>query len=91
MCLCLCLCISKYTRLKNFKITQFEKVCFIKVNELKLTQVELFSFFHFMCAAANASELFCMAHLANIEPFYTILTFHFKRQILNVGKLASLS
>ena len=42
---------------------------FIKGNELKLIQVELFSFFHFMCAAANASELFCMAHLANNERF----------------------
>ena len=42
---------------------------FMKVNELKLTQVELFSFFHFMCVAANASELFCMAHLANYERF----------------------
>ena len=36
---------------------------FIKVNELKLTQVELFSFFHFMCAAANVFELFCIAFL----------------------------
>ena len=26
-------------------------------------------FFHFMRVAANASELFCMAHLANIERF----------------------
>ena len=42
---------------------------FIKVNELKLTQVELFSFFYFMCAAPNASELFCMANLANIARF----------------------
>ena len=25
--------------------------------------------FHSMCAAVNASELFCMAHLANIERF----------------------
>ena len=40
---------------------------FIKVNELKLTQIELFSFFHFMCAAANASELFCVSHVANNE------------------------
>ena len=39
------------------------------MNELKLTQVELFSFFHFICVAANASELFCMAHLANIDLF----------------------
>ena len=44
-------------------------VRFIKVNELKLTQVELFSFFPFMSAAANASELFCITHLANIERF----------------------
>ena len=42
---------------------------FIKVNELKLTQVQLFSFYHFMRAAANATELFCMAHLANDERF----------------------
>ena len=41
----------------------------MKVNELKLTEVELFEFFHFMCVAANASELFCMAHLADIERF----------------------
>ena len=27
--------------------------------ELKLTEVELFSFFHYMRAAANASELLC--------------------------------
>ena len=32
-------------------------------------QVELFLFFHFMCVAAIASELFCMAYLANIERF----------------------
>ena len=42
---------------------------FIKVNKLKLAQVELFSLFHFMCVAANTSELFCVAHLANIERF----------------------
>ena len=52
---------------QRFKITQLEKVRFIKVNELKLTLVDLFAFFHFTCVAANASELFCMAHLANIE------------------------
>ena len=43
---------------QRLKITQFEKMRFIKVNELKLTQIELFLFFHFMCVAANASELF---------------------------------
>ena len=44
-------------------------VRFMKANELKLTQVQLFSFFPFMCAVANASEMFCMAHLANNERF----------------------
>ena len=51
------------------KITQLDKAHFIEVNELKLTYVDTFQFFHFVCVAANASELFCMAHLANIERF----------------------
>ena len=51
------------------KITQLEKVRFIKVNELKLIQIELVSFFYFMCAADNAFELFCMACLTNNESF----------------------
>ena len=42
---------------------------FIKVNELKLTQVELFLFIHFLCVAADISQLFCVAHLANNERF----------------------
>ena len=50
-------------------MTQLDKARFMKVNELKLTQVELLYFFHFMCAAAHASELFCMAHLVNNERF----------------------
>ena len=54
---------------QRLKITELEKVRFIKVNELKLTQVELFQFFRFMSVAANASELLCMAYLANIERF----------------------
>ena len=53
------------------------------MNELKLIQVGLFSFFHFMRVAANASELFCMTPLANIESFLCILIFHFKYQILH--------
>ena len=32
---------------------------------VKINSNWVFSFFHFTCAAANASELFCMAHLAN--------------------------
>ena len=52
------------------KINQLEKMNFIKVNEVKLTKVEFFSFFHFMYVAANASELLCMAHLANGERIF---------------------
>ena len=41
-----------------------------------------------MCAAPNASEFFCKAHLAKMNAFYTILTFHFKYEILyNVNSL----
>ena len=48
----------KLYTLKNqrLKITQLEEARFIKVNELKLTEVELLKFFHFMCVAAHASE-----------------------------------
>ena len=42
----------------TLKIAQLEKLRFINANEMKLTQVELFLFFYFMCAAAKASELF---------------------------------
>ena len=70
-------------RLKTrLKITQLEKASFIKVKELKLIEVELFQFVHFMCVAANASELFCMAHLANIEWLLYSSNFHFKYRIL---------
>ena len=56
-------------RLKTrLKITELEKVHFIKANKLKLRQGELFLVFS-ICVSANASELFCMAHLANIERF----------------------
>ena len=63
---------------------------FIRVNELKLTQVKLFSFFHFMRAAANASELFYVAHLGNIEwvllqreslPIYPCRVFELKNDL----------
>ena len=53
----------------SLKITQLEKVRFIKVNELEIIQVELFWFFPFMCVAVHASELFCIAHTANTERF----------------------
>ena len=59
--------IKKYTL--RMKTTKIEKVCFIKMNEIKLTQVELFSIFHCMCVAADASKLFCMSDFANTECF----------------------
>ena len=65
---------------KRLKITQFDKARFVKVNELKLTQIGLFLFLHFMCVAANGSELFCMAHLANIERFL----YHSNLSFLNI-------
>ena len=54
-------------KLKNqiLKITQFDKAHFIKMNELKLTEVELFSFFHFMLIHRI---IFC-GPLANIDHF----------------------
>ena len=44
----------------------------IKINSSWVTLV-----FHFICIVANASELFCMAHLANTESFlyYSNLSF----------------
>ena len=62
---------------QRLKITELEKVALTKVNELKLIQVELFHFFHFMCVAANASELFCMAYLAYTERFLYHSVFSF--------------
>ena len=59
---------------QRLKVTQLEKARFMKVNEIKLCQIELFQFFQFMCVAANAYELFCMAYLANIERFL----YHYK-------------
>ena len=61
---------KKLTRLKNKTEENFTyELSLIKMNELKLNQVELFYFFHYMRAAANASESFNMAHLGNIELF----------------------
>ena len=39
------------------------------MSDLKLTQIESFSFFQFKFVAANVSELVCMTHLANNERF----------------------
>ena len=54
--------LSRYTLLKQkFGKTQLQKVCFIKMTELKLTQVELFSFFNFKSVVVSVSELFYVA------------------------------
>ena len=43
---------------------------FIKINELKLPQDELFScFFHFKCVVSNVSKLFGIPNLENKEHF----------------------
>ena len=62
---------------------------FIKVNELTLTRVILI--FSLMRVVASAVELFCMAHLANIECFLYHSTFHFKYKVLCMRKLTILS
>ena len=74
------------------KTTQFEKVHIIcKVNELNITQFELFSFFfYFMCVATDVSKLFCLAHLANIERFLSIVTFHLKYEIVHTPRQKSI-
>ena len=51
------------------------------MNELKLTQVGLISIFHFMCANANASEMFFIVHLAYDERFLYLSNLSF--EVLN--------
>ena len=53
---------------------------FIKINDLKLTQFELFSFFHFMYVAENASDL----KLTQVELFSF---FHFMYVAANASEL----
>ena len=65
------------------KITQLDKVHFIKVNELKLNQIEWFSFFTFKCTAANIAELFCVALLENNERLLHQLQTHETGKILD--------
>ena len=50
------------------------------MNELNLSEVELFEFFSFMCVAANASKMIYMAYFANIERFL----YHSNLFILNI-------
>ena len=59
----------------RFKITQLEKMHLFKVNELKLTQVELYYYYFFftLCGLVlvhpNNYALLCMAHVTKIERF----------------------
>ena len=53
------------------------------MNEFKVTQDKLLSLFYLKSVAANVSKLFCVVPLKNNGRFsFTILTFHFKLQIL---------
>ena len=47
-------------KIKRLKVIQLEKMRFIKENELKLTQVELFSLFHLKSITPNVSEFICV-------------------------------
>ena len=40
-----------------------------KIKSNSTSEAAFYHFFHFKCDAANASELFKMTHLANIEGF----------------------
>ena len=43
-----------------------------------------------MIVSGHAFKLFHMAHLANLKSFYTILTFHFKYQIIYTPRQKSI-
>ena len=61
------------------KITQFEKVPFIKVKELKLTRVELFYFFFTLCVLVLMHPNCFVGSIQQLlNAFYTILIFYFK-------------
>ena len=64
---------------------------FIKNEWVKINSSWVILVFYFMYVAADASELFCMAYLAIIERFLTILIFHFKYQVFYVCKLTNFS
>ena len=63
----------------RFKITQLEKVRFIKVDEIITIQVELFLFF-FILSVYLLKHQNCFAWPIQkvLNVFYTIITFHFK-------------
>ena len=59
----------KHSENKKLKIAQLEKLHFIKVDKLKLTQGEIFTFLYFKSVPDNVSGLFRTAHLSNKEHF----------------------
>ena len=59
----------------------FWEGAFYQSKWVKIDSSWVFLFFHFLCVAVNASKLFRMAQQI-LRAFYTILTFHFKHQIL---------
>ena len=80
-------------KIQIWKITHLEKVRYIKVNKLKLTQVELFCFFFFTLCMLLLMHLKCFVWpiLRILNDFFTILIIRFKYKILYTHKLASLS
>ena len=61
---------NNFTRLKNkIESNSNWEGAFYQSEWVKIKSIELFSFFHFMCVAANWPELFCVSHLADIECF----------------------
>ena len=73
-CIYFCFITLLKTRLK---INQLKKVRFIKVDELKVIQIELFEFLHVMRVAFNPSDFFCMDHFSSSESYlhHSILSF----------------
>ena len=73
-------------------MAQFEKEHFFLVNELKISQVELFSLFHFKSVVAIIYfNCFVWPYKQKIIAFSAILTFHFILEILHRCKLAIFS
>ena len=56
---------------KRFKNNLSSEGLFYQSEWVKINSSWVTLFFHFMCDAVNASELFCMAQLANNECFFT--------------------
>ena len=73
---------------KRLQLTQMH---FIKVKEIKLIQIELFSFFILRVQLLMYPNCFVWSYKPTINFFNTILTFHFNYQISCARKDASVS